>query len=91
MNGRKIYISRVEQSDLMILLARTTPADEVEKRSRGLSVFLVDLRKPKASAARPRRVMMNNATNELAFQGLRLPAENLIGEEEKDSATSSTA
>ena len=49
-NGRKIYISRVEQSDLMILLARTTPADEVEKRSRGLSVFLVDLRKPKASA-----------------------------------------
>ena len=48
-NGRKIYISRVEQSDLMILLARTTPLAEVEKRSHGLSVFLVDLRKPKAS------------------------------------------
>ena len=80
-NGRKIYISRVEQSDLMILLARTTPVDEVEKRSRGLSVFLVDLREAEGFSVRPRRVMMNNATNELAFQGLRLPAENLIGEE----------
>ncbi len=80
-NGRKIYISRVEQSDLMILLARTTPVDEVEKRSRGLSVFLVDLREAEGLSVRPRRVMMNNATNELAFQGLRLPAENLIGEE----------
>ncbi|HEX5912952.1 MAG TPA: acyl-CoA dehydrogenase family protein [Rubrobacter sp.] len=80
-NGRKIYISRVEQSDLMILLARTPPADEVEKRSRGLSVFLVDLREAEGLSVRPRRVMMNNATNELAFQGLRLPAENLIGEE----------
>ncbi|HEX5701311.1 MAG TPA: acyl-CoA dehydrogenase family protein, partial [Rubrobacter sp.] len=80
-NGRKIYISRVEQSDLMILLARTTPADEVEKRSRGLSVFLVDLREAEGLSVRPRRVMMNNATNELAFQGLRLPAQNLIGEE----------
>ena len=80
-NGRKIYISRVEQSDLMILLVRTTPADEVEKRSRGLSVFLVDLREAEGLSVRPRRVMMNNATNELAFQGLRLPAENLIGEE----------
>lgn len=80
-NGRKIYISRVEQSDLMILLARTTPVNEVEKRSRGLSVFLVDLREAEGLSVRPRRVMMNNATNELAFQGLRLPAENLIGEE----------
>jgi acyl-CoA dehydrogenase len=80
-NGRKIYISRVEQSDLIILLARTTPADEVEKRSRGLSVFLVDLREAEGLSVRPRRVMMNNATNELAFQGLRLPAQNLIGEE----------
>jgi acyl-CoA dehydrogenase len=80
-NGRKIYISRVEQSDLMILLARTTPVDEVEKRSRGLSVFLVDLREAEGLSVRQRRVMMNNATNELAFQGLRLPAENLIGEE----------
>jgi acyl-CoA dehydrogenase len=80
-NGRKIYISRVEQSDLMILLARTTPLEQVEKRSSGLSVFLVDLREAEGLSVRPKRVMMNNATNELAFQGLRLPAENLIGEE----------
>jgi acyl-CoA dehydrogenase len=80
-NGRKIYISRVEQSDLMILLARTTPVEQVEKRSSGLSVFLVDLREAEGLTVRPRRVMMNNATSELAFEGLRLPAENLIGEE----------
>jgi acyl-CoA dehydrogenase len=80
-NGRKIYISRVEQSDLMILLARTTPVEQVEKRSSGLSVFLVDLREAEGLTVRPRRVMMNNATNELAFEGVRLPAENLIGEE----------
>jgi acyl-CoA dehydrogenase len=80
-DGRKIYISRVEQSDLMILLARTTPVDEVEKRSSGLSVFLVDLRKAEGLTVRPRRVMMNNATSELVFEGLQLPAENIIGEE----------
>jgi len=80
-NGRKIYISRVEQSDLMILLARTTPLDEVDKRSRGLSGFLVDLKKAEGLTVKPRRVMMNNATSELVFDGLRLPAENLIGEE----------
>jgi acyl-CoA dehydrogenase len=80
-NGRKIYISRVEQSDLMILLARTTPAEEVEKRSSGLSVFLVDLREAEGFTVRPRRVMMNNATSELAFEGVRLSAKNLIGEE----------
>jgi acyl-CoA dehydrogenase len=80
-NGRKIYISRVEQSDLMILLARTTPLDEVEKRSRGLSVFLVDLREAEGLTVKPRRVMMNNATNELVFDGLRVSAENLIGGE----------
>jgi acyl-CoA dehydrogenase len=80
-NGRKIYISRVEQSDLMILLARTTPIEEVEKRSRGLSVFLVDLREAEGLTLKPRRVMMNNATSELVFEGLRVPAENVIGEE----------
>ena len=82
-NGRKIYISRVEQSDLMILLARTTSAGKVQKRSRGLSVFLVDLREAVGDGltVEPRRVMMNNATNELVFEGLRVPAENLIGEE----------
>ncbi|HET7272496.1 MAG TPA: acyl-CoA dehydrogenase family protein [Rubrobacter sp.] len=79
-NGRKIYISRVEQSDLMILLARTTPLDEVERRSRGLSVFLVDLREAEGLTVRPRPVMMNNATSELGFDGLRVPAENVIGE-----------
>src|SRR3712207_6799321 len=79
--GRKIYISRVEQSDLMILLARTTPIEEAERRSHGLSAFLVDLRDADGLTVKPRRVMMNNATNELVFDGLRVPAENLIGEE----------
>jgi acyl-CoA dehydrogenase len=81
--GRKIYISRVEQSDLMILLARTTPVEGVEKRSHGLSVFLVDLRDAKGLTIKPRRVMMNNATTELVFDGLRVPAGNLIGDEGK--------
>jgi acyl-CoA dehydrogenase len=80
-NGRKIYISRVEQSDLMILLARTTPIERVEKRSHGLSVFLVDLSEAEGLTVKPRRVMMNNATNELVLEDLRVPAGNLIGEE----------
>jgi acyl-CoA dehydrogenase len=82
-NGRKIYISRVLQSDYMILLARTTPRDEVARRSDGLSVFLVDLREAIGSGltVEPRQVMLNNATNELVFEGLEIPAENLIGEE----------
>ena len=83
-NGRKIYISRVQYSDLMILLARTTPLEEVEKRSHGLSVFIVDLREnvDRLKVAR-RRVMMNNFTNELSFDGVEVPAENRIGEEGK--------
>jgi acyl-CoA dehydrogenase len=80
-NGRKIYISRVEQSDLMVLLARTTPLEQIEQRTQGLSVFLVDLRDAAGLTVKPRRVMMNNATNELFFEDLRVPAENLIGEE----------
>ncbi len=80
-SGRKIYISRVEQSDLMILLTRTTPLEKVEKRSHGLSVFLVNLREAEGLTVKPRRVMMNNATNELVFDGLGVPAENMIGEE----------
>jgi len=80
-NGAKIYISRVEQSDLMVLLARTTPPEEAEKRTRGLSVFLVDLRDADGLTVKPRRVMMNNATSELRFEDLRVPSENLIGEE----------
>src|SRR5215212_1913772 len=80
-NGHKIYISRVEQSDLMILLTRTTPLEEVEKRSSGLSVFLVGLKEAEGLMVKPRRVMMNNATSELIFEGMKLPAENIIGEE----------
>jgi acyl-CoA dehydrogenase len=82
-NGRKIYISRVGHSDLMVLLARTTPIEEVEKRSRGLSVFLVDLREAAGDglAVKRRRVMMNNETNELLFDNLRIPASSIIGEE----------
>jgi acyl-CoA dehydrogenase len=80
-NGTKIYISRVLQSDLMVLLARTTPLEEVEKRTRGLSVFLVDLREAEGLTVKPRRVMMNNATNELLFENVGVPAENVIGEE----------
>ena len=82
-NGRKIYISRVGHSDLMILLARTTPIEEVEKRSRGLSVFLVDLREAVGDdlTVTRRRVMMNNETNELLFENLRIPKSSIIGEE----------
>ena len=82
-NGRKIYISRVDHSDLMILLARTTPIEEVEKRSRGLSVFLVDLREAVGDGltVKRRRVMMNNETNELLFENLRIPKSSIIGEE----------
>jgi acyl-CoA dehydrogenase len=82
-DGRKIYISRVEQSDYMVLLARTTPLEQVERRSHGLSVFLVDLREAvgRGLTVRPRRVMLNNPTNELIFDGLQIPADSLIGEE----------
>ncbi len=80
-NGRKIYISRVEHSDLMMLLARTTPLEGVAKRTEGLSVFLVDLREDRGLVVKPRRVMMNNATSELFFEALRVPGENLLGEE----------
>src|SRR5215207_1367511 len=82
-NGRKIYISRVQHSDLMILLARTTPVEEVEKRSHGLSVFIVDLRPiiDKNLTVQRRRVMMNNFTNKLEFKDVEVPEGNLVGEE----------
>jgi acyl-CoA dehydrogenase len=82
-NGRKIYISRVRQSDLMVLLARTTPLDQVQRKSEGLSVFLIDLREAvgEGLTVKPRRVMINNETNELLFEDLRVPASSLIGDE----------
>ncbi|MEJ7872906.1 MAG: acyl-CoA dehydrogenase family protein [Rubrobacteraceae bacterium] len=84
-NGRKIYISRVQHSDLMILLARTTPLDEVKRKSEGLSVFIFDLREAVGNGltVNPRRVMINNETNELVFEDLEIPASGLIGEEGK--------
>jgi acyl-CoA dehydrogenase len=82
-NGQKIWTSRAEYSDLMLLLARTTPRDQVKKRTDGLSVFLVDMRevKGKGLAIRPIRTMMNHATTEVFFENMRVPAENLIGTE----------
>ena len=84
-NGQKIYISRVQHSDYMILLARTTPRDQVQRKSEGLSVFLFDLRDAIGNGltVNPRRVMINNETNELLFQDLEIPASALIGEEGK--------
>jgi acyl-CoA dehydrogenase len=82
-NGRKIFISRVQHSDLMILLARTTPLEQVKKKSQGLSVFLVDLREAAGNGltVKPIRVMINNNTNELHFNNVAVPVENLIGAE----------
>jgi acyl-CoA dehydrogenase len=82
-NGQKIWTSRAEHSDLLLLLARTTPRDEVKKRTEGLSVFVVDMRLAQGSSIsiNPIRTMMNHATTELFFDDLRVPAENLIGEE----------
>ncbi|WP_294640745.1 acyl-CoA dehydrogenase family protein [uncultured Aureimonas sp.] len=82
-NGQKVWISRVQHSDLMILLARTTPMDQVAKKSEGLSIFLVDLREAigRGLAVQPIRNMVNHETNELFFDDLEIPAENLIGEE----------
>lgn len=82
-NGQKVFISRVLQSDLMMLLARTTPLEKAVKKSQGLSVFLVDLREAigHGLTVRPIRTMMNHHTNELFFDNLEVPAENLIGEE----------
>ena len=81
-NGQKIWISRVLQSDLMLLLARTTPYDDLDDKTRGLSTFLVDLRAAgSALEVRPIDTMINHATNQLFFTDLEVPAENLIGHE----------
>ncbi len=82
-NGQKVWISRVQHSDLMILLARTTPLAEVKKKSEGLSIFLVDIKAAMKSGmeVRPIRNMVNHETNELFFDNLEIPEDNLIGEE----------
>lgn len=82
-NGQKVWISRVQHSDLMILLARTTPLAEVTKKSRGMSIFLVDLRAAVGHGltVKPIENMVNHETNELFFDNLEIPAETLIGEE----------
>ncbi|WP_372025888.1 acyl-CoA/acyl-ACP dehydrogenase [Tistrella mobilis] len=82
-NGQKVWISRIQHSDLMILLARTTPLDQVTKKSEGLSIFIVDLRDAigRGLSVRPIANMVNHETNELFFDELEIPAENLIGEE----------
>jgi acyl-CoA dehydrogenase len=84
-NGQKVWISRVQHSDLMILLARTTPVAKVGKKSEGLSIFLVDLRDAvgRTITVRPIANMVNHETNELFIENLEIPAENLIGEEGK--------
>lgn len=82
-NGQKVWISRVQHSDLMILLARTTPITEVTKKSEGLSIFLVDIKAAwgHGMEVKPIRNMVNHETNELFFENLEIPTENLIGEE----------
>ena len=84
-NGQKIWTSRAEHSDLMVLLARTTPLADVAKKTDGLSVLLVDMRtaKPGALTIRPIRTMMNHSTTEVFFDNLEVPTANLIGEEGK--------
>jgi acyl-CoA dehydrogenase len=84
-NGQKVWISRVLHSDLMILLARTTPVDQVRKRADGMSIFVVDLREAigHGLTVKPIANMVNHETNELFFDNLEIPADNLIGEEGK--------
>jgi acyl-CoA dehydrogenase len=84
-SGQKVWTSRALHSDMMLLLARTTPLNQVKKKSEGLSVFLVDIRQSlgKGMEIKPLRAMINHNTTEVFFDGLRVPAENLIGEEGK--------
>ena len=82
-NGQKVWTSRAEHSDLMLLLARTTPRDQVKKRTDGLSVFVVDMREglKRGLTIRPLRAMINHATTEVFFDNLEIPADHLLGEE----------
>jgi alkylation response protein AidB-like acyl-CoA dehydrogenase len=82
-NGQKVWTSRAEHSDLMLLLARTTPKDQVKKRTDGLSTFIVDMRRCKGLTVRPIRTMMNHNSCEVFFDNMEVPAENLVGEEGK--------
>jgi alkylation response protein AidB-like acyl-CoA dehydrogenase len=84
-NGQKVWTSRAEHSDLMVLLARTTPKDEVKKRSEGLSVFLIDMRDAigNGMTIKPIRTMINHSTTEIFYDNLSIPADSLIGEEGK--------
>src|SRR5213082_999557 len=84
-NGQKVWISRVQHSDLMLLLARTTPLAQIKKKTEGLSLFLVDVRESigKGLTVRPIRNMVNHETNEVFFDNVEVPAENLVGEEGK--------
>ena len=87
-NGQKVWTSRALYSDMMLLLARTTPLDQVQKKTEGVSVFLVDLREARARAdsgltIRPLKAMINHNTTEIFFDNLRIPADSLIGEEGK--------
>ncbi|MFQ6163548.1 acyl-CoA dehydrogenase family protein [Sinorhizobium meliloti] len=82
-NGQKVWISRIQHSDLMILLARTTSLDQVKKKSEGMSIFIVDIKEAtgKGMTVQPIPNMVNHETNELFFDNLEIPVENLIGEE----------
>ncbi len=84
-NGQKIWTSRAEYSDLMLLLARTTPRDQVQSKTEGLSIFLVDMRTVvgKGMTIKPIRTMMNHSTTEVFFDDMRIPASSMIGEEGK--------
>jgi acyl-CoA dehydrogenase len=84
-NGQKVWISRVQHSDLLLLLARTTPLAQITKKTEGLSVFLVDVRESleRGLTVRPIRNMVNHETNEVFFDNLEIPSENLVGEEGK--------
>ena len=84
-NGQKVWTSRAEHSDLMLLLARTTPKEAAERRTEGLSVFIVDMRRALGNGLeiRPIRTMINHATTEIFFDNLRIPADSLVGEEGK--------
>ena len=84
-NGQKVWTSRAEHSDLMLLLARTTPKDRVEKRTLGLSVFIVDMREALGAGltVKPIRTMINHSTTEVFFDDLRIPASSLVGEQDR--------